>query len=161
MSYCRKEGKDTIIFATEEYLSSPSKTQLLPDDPGEVDTSNAGAILPDGTINWDCPCLGNLPNGPCGPSFRESFQCWVENKDDEKDFAENCYEKFVAWEACLGEHRAIYRPEEEDAKAGSNASDNLGGPANESSSSSTTKDSAVTDVNNDNNNLGSTTVVSQ
>jgi len=158
MSYCRKEGKDTIIFATEEYLSSPSKTQLLPDDPGEVDTSNAGAILPDGTINWDCPCLGNLPNGPCGPSLRESFQCWVENKDDEKEFAENCYEKFVAWEACLGEHRAIYRPEEEDAKAGSNASDNLGEPANESSSSST-NDSAVTDVNNDNNNLGSTSVV--
>uniref|UniRef100_H2Z7L2 GCK domain-containing protein n=1 Tax=Ciona savignyi TaxID=51511 RepID=H2Z7L2_CIOSA len=113
MSYCRKEGKDTIIFATEDVLSSPSTTQLQPDDPQDLDTSNAGAILPNGEINWDCPCLGNLPNGPCGSSFREAFSCWVENKDNEEAFADKCFENFTTWENCLGEHRDIYRQTDE------------------------------------------------
>ena len=68
-----------------------------------------GAILPNGEINWDCPCLGNLPNGPCGPNFREAFSCWVENKDNEEGFAEHCFENFSKWEKCLSEHREIYK----------------------------------------------------
>ena len=153
MSYCRKEGKDTIIFCTEEFLSTPSKTKLLPDDPSEVDTSNAGAILPDGSINWDCPCLGNLPNGPCGPSFRESFQCWVEYRDDEKDFAEKCYDKFISWEGCLSQHKAIYRPEEQDSKA-STSDNNKAEPAPISNDTS-----PVEDINNNNNNNNSSVLV--
>ena len=70
--------------------------------------------MPNGEINWDCPCLGNLPNGPCGPSFRDAFSCWVENKDNEEGFAENCFENFTQWEKCLSEHRDIYRPDNGD-----------------------------------------------
>ncbi|XP_039263634.1 mitochondrial intermembrane space import and assembly protein 40-like [Styela clava] len=110
MSYCRKEGKDIIIFATEDDLSSPSTVTLLPDNPSDVDTSHEGAILPNGDINWDCPCLGNLPNGPCGPSFREAFTCWVENRDDQDSFAEKCFDNFSKWEDCLSENRDIYKP---------------------------------------------------
>ncbi|XP_002125847.2 mitochondrial intermembrane space import and assembly protein 40-B-like [Ciona intestinalis] len=117
MSYCRKEGKDTIIFATEDILSSPSTTQLRPDNPDELDTSSAGAILPNGEINWDCPCLGNLPNGPCGDNFREAFSCWVEHKDNEESFAEKCFENFTKWEECISEHKDIYRPTEEKNEA--------------------------------------------
>jgi len=81
-----------------------------------------GAILPNGEINWECPCLGNLPNGPCGPSFREAFTCWVDNKDDESTFAENCYEKFIAWEGCLGENRDIYRKSDDSHPEDDNVS---------------------------------------
>lgn len=116
MSYCITKGKDKIIFATEEYLTAPSKIELKPDDPKELDTSNQGAILPNGEINWDCPCLGNMPNGPCGPSFRQSFQCWVNNKGDDKSFAEKCYGLFVEWEKCLSVHKKIYRPDESSSK---------------------------------------------
>lgn len=114
MSYCRKEGKDIIIFATEEDLSGPSKTELLPDDPNEMDSSSQGAILPNGEINWDCPCLGNLPNGPCGPSFREAFTCWAENRDDHDSFAEKCFDNFTTWEECLAENRHIYKSSKRD-----------------------------------------------
>nr|XP_002125847.1 mitochondrial intermembrane space import and assembly protein 40-A-like isoform X2 [Ciona intestinalis] len=120
MSYCRKEGKDTIIFATEDILSSPSTTQLRPDNPDELDTSSAGAILPNGEINWDCPCLGNLPNGPCGENFRKAFSCWVEHKDNEESFAEKCFENFTKWEECISEHKDIYRPTEEKKEASNN-----------------------------------------
>jgi len=37
-------GKDTIIFATEEYLSTPSTAKLLDDDPDEMDKSNMGKL---------------------------------------------------------------------------------------------------------------------
>lgn len=114
MSYCRKEGKDIIVFATEDDLAEPSKVKLLPDDPKDVDTSHQSAILPDGTINWDCPCLGNLPNGPCGPAFRDAFSCWVENKSDQDAFASKCFDSFSAWEGCLSENRDIYKSENDD-----------------------------------------------
>ena len=53
--------------------------------------------------------MGNLPNGPCGPSFREAFSCWVENRDNDEGFAEHCFENFTKWEKCLGENRDIYK----------------------------------------------------
>ena len=77
-----------------------------------------GAILPNGEINWDCPCLGNLPNGPCGPNFREAFSCWVENKDNEQGFAEQCFENFSKWEKCLSEYREIYKQSNDEPSEG-------------------------------------------
>ena len=59
-----------------------------------------------------------MPNGPCGPDFREAFSCWVENKDNEEGFAEHCFENFSKWEKCLNENREIY-------KQGSDESDEL------------------------------------
>jgi len=35
-----------------------------------------GIILPNGEINWDCPCLGGMANGPCGQEFRAAFSCF-------------------------------------------------------------------------------------
>ena len=26
-----------------------------------------------GEINWDCPCLGDMPHGVCGEQFRKAF----------------------------------------------------------------------------------------
>jgi len=46
-------GKDRIIFATEDYLSEPSNAILLPDNPNEIDTSNAGtSVLLDRTHSF-------------------------------------------------------------------------------------------------------------
>jgi len=35
-----------------------------------------GIILPNGEINWDCPCLGGMASGPCGQEFRAAFSCF-------------------------------------------------------------------------------------
>lgn len=45
-----------------------------------------------GEINWDCPCLGGMAHGPCGPEFREAFSCFIYSKDEPKGI--DCIDKF-------------------------------------------------------------------
>lgn len=72
MSYCKREGecivlhvqirdfvllsrmlgKDRSVFVTKEDADKPAVMADL------VDDDAYGPILPDGSINWDCPCLG-------------------------------------------------------------------------------------------------------
>lgn len=69
MSYCKTFGKDKVLFASKEDHDKPS-TVVLPD------TERPGLILPNGEINWNCPCLGGMATGPCGVEFREAFSCF-------------------------------------------------------------------------------------
>lgn len=62
--------KDLVILATKEDHSEPSKVTLP-----ELETP-PGLILPNGDINWNCPCLGGMATGPCGVEFREAFSCF-------------------------------------------------------------------------------------
>lgn len=73
MSYCKKIGpnnKDLVIFATKEDHQVPSKVVLPELEP------QPGLILPNGDINWNCPCLGGMATGPCGIEFRNAFSCF-------------------------------------------------------------------------------------
>lgn len=63
-------GKDKIVFMTTEDLMKPS-TITFPDE-----EEPPGLILPNGEINWNCPCLGGMATGPCGVEFREAFSCF-------------------------------------------------------------------------------------
>lgn len=63
-------GKDKIVFLTPEDLQKPS-TVTFPDE-----EDPPGLMLPNGEINWDCPCLGGMATGPCGVEFREAFSCF-------------------------------------------------------------------------------------
>jgi hypothetical protein len=53
-----------------------------------------------GKINWDCPCMGNNPKGPCGELFKRAFRCFVDNQDTPdkcKNFInilQKCQEKY-------------------------------------------------------------------
>lgn len=70
MSSAVSYGKDKVIFATKEDHKTPSTVTLPePERP-------PGLILPNGDINWNCPCLGGMATGPCGVEFRESFSCF-------------------------------------------------------------------------------------
>ena len=67
--------------------SDPLQVQL-----GEPEDHPPGLILPNGEINWNCPCLGGMAigklrqykgdiltaiiPGPCGIEFREAFSCF-------------------------------------------------------------------------------------
>ena len=46
-----RAGKDRSVFVTKEDADKPAVVAELVDD-------TDGPILPDGSINWDCPCLG-------------------------------------------------------------------------------------------------------
>ncbi|KIM26986.1 hypothetical protein M408DRAFT_71878, partial [Serendipita vermifera MAFF 305830] len=59
-----------------------------------------------GEINWDCPCLGGMAHGPCGPQFRLAFACFVHSEADPKGM--DCVEKFQGMQECFREHPEIY-----------------------------------------------------
>ncbi|XP_049796092.1 mitochondrial intermembrane space import and assembly protein 40-B [Schistocerca nitens] len=105
MSYCREEGKDRIIFATKEDHKVPSKVQLPAPDP------QPGLILPDGSINWNCPCLGGMATGPCGVQFREAFSCFHYSTAEPK--GSDCYDAFKEMQSCMSKYPALYNRDDD------------------------------------------------
>ena len=53
-----------------------------------------------GKINWECPCMGNNPKGPCGELFKKAFRCFVYNQDNPTkcqnliNIMQKCQEKY-------------------------------------------------------------------
>ena len=59
----------------------------------ENEAGEQGAFNPEtGEINWDCPCLGGMAHGPCGPEFRAAFSCFVFSKEEPKGM--DCIDRF-------------------------------------------------------------------
>lgn len=106
MPVIRKEGKDTIIFASKEDHATPSKLSLPEPDP------QPGLIMPDGTINWNCPCLGGMATGPCGVEFREAFSCFHYSKEDPK--GSDCFDAFKTMQSCMAQYPSLYNKNDID-----------------------------------------------
>lgn len=82
----------------------------------EQEAEGEGAFNPvTGEINWDCPCLGGMAYGPCGPEFREAFSCFVYSKEDPKGM--DCIDKFQNMQTCFRAHPEHYKGELEDDDA--------------------------------------------
>jgi intermembrane space import and assembly protein 40 len=59
----------------------------------EEEAGQQGAFNPEtGEINWDCPCLGGMADGPCGPEFKAAFSCFVFSEEEPKGM--DCIDKF-------------------------------------------------------------------
>ncbi|CUA66599.1 Mitochondrial intermembrane space import and assembly protein 40 [Rhizoctonia solani] len=104
--------------------SSPKKEGESASEGGmddlEADAASQGAFNPEtGEINWDCPCLGGMAHGPCGPQFREAFSCFVHSNEEPKGI--DCVEKFKAMQDCFREHPDVYGEELEDDDEASDA----------------------------------------
>ncbi|XP_077430337.1 mitochondrial intermembrane space import and assembly protein 40 [Vanacampus margaritifer] len=110
MSYCRQEGKDRIIFVTKEDHDAPSNAELIADDPHDPYEEH-GLILPNGDINWNCPCLGGMASGPCGTQFKEAFSCFHYSKEEVK--GSECIDHFRNMQECMQRYPELY-PQEED-----------------------------------------------
>ncbi|KAJ6499212.1 intermembrane space protein [Mycena sanguinolenta] len=100
-----------------EPVQKPAQTD---DEATEAsDDHGQSAFNPEtGEINWDCPCLGGMAHGPCGPEFREAFSCFIYSEDEPKGI--NCVEKFQGMQSCFREHPDVYASEiaeDEDAVA--------------------------------------------
>jgi mitochondrial intermembrane space import and assembly protein 40 len=52
-----------------------------------------------GEINWDCPCLGDMPHGPCGQQFRKAFSCFVHSEAEPK--GQDCIDAFGEMQDCF------------------------------------------------------------
>lgn len=119
MSYCRQEGKDRIIFVTKEDHEAPSNAELIADDPDDP-YEEQGLILPNGDINWNCPCLGGMASGPCGSQFKEAFSCFHYSKEEVK--GSDCIENFRNMQECMQRYPELY-PQEEDKDTAAPTSD--------------------------------------
>ncbi|CAI5688695.1 mitochondrial intermembrane space import and assembly protein 40 [Oreochromis aureus] len=136
MSYCREEGKDRIIFVTKEDHETPSNAELVADDPNDP-YEEQGLILPNGDINWNCPCLGGMASGPCGSQFKEAFSCFHYSKEEVK--GSECIDHFRNMQECMQRYPELY-PQEEDKDESAAPSDSA---ALTSESDSTAVTSAV------------------
>ncbi|XP_029357847.1 mitochondrial intermembrane space import and assembly protein 40 [Echeneis naucrates] len=113
MSYCRQEGKDRIIFVTKEDHETPSNAELIADDPNDP-YEEQGLILPNGDINWNCPCLGGMASGPCGSQFKEAFSCFHYSKEEVK--GSECIDYFRNMQECMQKYPELY-PQDEDKES--------------------------------------------
>ncbi|KAI4543179.1 hypothetical protein MG293_007305 [Ovis ammon polii] len=111
MAYCRQEGKERIIFVTKEDHETPSNAELVADDPSDPYEEH-GLILPNGDINWNCPCLGGMASGPCGEQFKAAFSCFHYSKEDVK--GSDCVGQFRAMQECMQRYPDLYHQEEEE-----------------------------------------------
>ncbi|EGV97712.1 Mitochondrial intermembrane space import and assembly protein 40 [Cricetulus griseus] len=111
MSYCRQEGKDRIIFVTKEDHETPSSAELVADDPNDPYEEH-GLILPNGDINWNCPCLGGMASGPCGEQFKSAFSCFHYSKEEIK--GSDCIDQFQAMQECMQKYPDLYPQDDDD-----------------------------------------------
>jgi intermembrane space import and assembly protein 40 len=59
----------------------------------EDEGGQSAAFNPEtGEINWDCPCLGGMADGPCGENFKAAFSCFVFSQEEPKGM--DCIDKF-------------------------------------------------------------------
>ncbi|KAL7843676.1 hypothetical protein AOLI_G00251880 [Acnodon oligacanthus] len=136
MSYCKQEGKDRIIFVTKEDHEAPSNAELVEDDPNDP-YEDHGLILPNGDINWNCPCLGGMASGPCGQQFKDAFSCFHYSKEEVK--GSECVDHFRSMQECMQKYPELY-PQEDDSESAPS------GGAEAAPADSTSTDSASVSV---------------
>lgn len=104
------ESKHKVVFLTEEEASVPSKVEL-----GEAEDGPPGLILPNGEINWNCPCLGGMAVGPCGVEFREAFSCFHYSTEEPK--GKDCLDKFATMQECMKEYPELYEERKKEGQS--------------------------------------------
>jgi mitochondrial intermembrane space import and assembly protein 40 len=93
-----------ISDKVEDIQVSETSEEELSDDGAK------GAFDPEtGEINWDCPCLGGMADGPCGEEFKAAFSCFVYSEAEPKGV--DCIEKFQGMQNCFRKYPEIYSEE--------------------------------------------------
>lgn len=73
----RSDDAEVSVEDERDDLVQKEDEQSEPFDPDNYDPSKFGPILPNGEINWECPCLGGAASGVCGSEFRVAFSCML------------------------------------------------------------------------------------
>ena len=80
----------------------------------ENEDTPPGLILPNGDINWNCPCLGGMAVGPCGVEFREAFSCFHYSTEEPK--GKECIEKFASMQECMKQYPELFEEKKKDGE---------------------------------------------
>ena len=126
------KSNEKVVFFDKKSLSGPLSVQSKyiehlaendPDQPG-LDLRLAtwiyilkkkfpqnhfkkGVVLPNGTINWACPCLGTASIGPCSHLFRAAFKCFHYSEVEIK--GSDCIADFEALQSCMKQYPKLYK----------------------------------------------------
>ncbi|KAI7873910.1 hypothetical protein K492DRAFT_175001 [Lichtheimia hyalospora FSU 10163] len=116
MSYAKEDGKDKVLFVDKEYVEQQPEIQVPKSneqESKEQDNDQAAAFDPEtGEINWDCPGLGGMAQGPCGEEFKAAFSCFVYSNAEPKGV--DCVDKFRDMQNCFRQHPDVYGDEIDD-----------------------------------------------
>ena len=85
--------------------------ELVANDPNDL-YEEKRLILPNGDINWNCPCLGQMASGPCGKLFKVAFSCFCYSMEDVK--GSDCIDQFQAMQGCMQKYPDLYFQKEEE-----------------------------------------------
>lgn len=114
-----------------------------------------GLILPNGEINWNCPCLGGMASGPCGTEFKDAFSCFHYSKEEVK--GSDCLEQFRTMQECMQHYPELYPqedekvPKEQSSETDPTSQDSASAESSGANSTITTeKDSSTVQPNTDN-----------
>ncbi|KAK6728988.1 hypothetical protein RB195_006192 [Necator americanus] len=104
MKMAKDESKDQVFYLSEsEYWSdiTDDYVQRIADmDPNEVyPSNNPGPTKPDGSVNFECHCVGHLVASPCGYEFREAITCQKAATEEELE-AGACADQLLAFMEC-------------------------------------------------------------
>ncbi|KAK3904505.1 hypothetical protein C8A05DRAFT_13631 [Staphylotrichum tortipilum] len=118
------EAAPTETPSTAADEAKPAETEAAPaaaaaereaHEPGSPEAlaheaTQQGAFDPEtGEINWQCPCLGGMADGPCGEEFKAAFSCFVYSKEEPKGM--DCIENFQHMQDCFRKFPEVYGSE--------------------------------------------------
>lgn len=60
----------------------------------------------------ECPCIAEIREGPCWPTFADAFTCYLRSKEVEK--GSDCLKQFTEMQACILKHPEHFKGLEEE-----------------------------------------------
>ncbi|WWC90760.1 uncharacterized protein L201_005697 [Kwoniella dendrophila CBS 6074] len=110
----KEQATDNANKASSSISSAASEaSHVVEEKSAEAAQPSQGAFNEEtGEINWDCPCLGGMADGPCGEQFKEAFSCFIYSEAEPKGV--DCVEKFKHMQDCFRAHPEIYGEEIDD-----------------------------------------------
>lgn len=117
----KEQSETTKIVKVDQQgdKAQEAEDEVTDFDPNNYDPKTVGPILPNGDINWDCPCLGGAAHGPCGTEFRQAFSCFHYSQEDPK--GSDCFPQFREMHVCFSKYPQLFNSkgdDDEDAEPG-------------------------------------------
>ncbi|CEP61646.1 Mia40p LALA0_S03e07580g [Lachancea lanzarotensis] len=121
----KKNGSEPAQAAVESSDSAPKTKEARENstDNGEKTEPQSAYDPETGIINWDCPCLGGMAQGPCGEEFKAAFSCFVYSEEDPKGV--DCIEKFKGMQECFRKYPEYYAEQIKDEEEAAHAAQKL------------------------------------
>ncbi|CAG9538042.1 unnamed protein product [Cercopithifilaria johnstoni] len=99
------DGENVIHRITQEEYNEPIQDAYVESvarlSYAELDDKyNPGPTLPDGSVNFECHCVGHLVASPCGHEFREAMKCQKNAEEGELDEGA-CATEFMNFMRCV------------------------------------------------------------